>query len=107
MGDAIVVMTTFDRAEAAQEMANRLIERRLAACVQVIGPVLSTYRWEGKLENAREWLALIKTRAEHWPKIEQYMRERHGYETPEILAVPVAAVSEKYMGWLMSQTESG
>lgn len=104
MSGAIVVMTTFDNEDAAREMSDKLVEARMAACVQLIGPVTSTYRWQGKIEKTREWLALIKTRAEHWEPLEKFIRERHPYDTPEILALPAEAVSGKYLAWLMGET---
>lgn len=102
--ETIVVMTTLEQPEAAQELADSLIESRLAACVQVLGPIQSTYRWQGKVESAREWLALIKTRGDLWPAVERHIRQRHSYETPEIMALPAAAVSQPYLAWLMRET---
>lgn len=104
MSDAIVVMTTFDNPNAAQALANQLIGQRLAACVQVIGPMTSTYRWQGKIENSREWLALIKTRAQLWPALERFIRAHHGYDTPEIMAIPAESVSDTYLAWLIAET---
>ncbi|MEN6627972.1 MAG: divalent-cation tolerance protein CutA [Candidatus Sumerlaeia bacterium] len=105
MTEAIMVTITFDSAEKANEMARLILERRLAACIQVLGPVTSTYRWNGPIESAQEWLALIKTRHEHFESLELLVKEHHSYEVPEILAVPIVAGSRDYLDWLMNETE--
>ncbi|MCE5228033.1 divalent-cation tolerance protein CutA [bacterium] len=102
--DAIVVMTTFDNADAANALARQIVENRLAACVQVLPPMTSTYRWQSKIETAQEYLALIKTRRDHWPALEQFIREHHPYETPEILAIPAVEISDRYQKWLVAET---
>jgi periplasmic divalent cation tolerance protein len=96
----IQVFTTVERQEDAERIARALVEGRLAACVQVLGPVTSIYRWQGAIETGREWLCLIKSRAGLYPQIEEAIRGIHPYQVPEILAVPVAAGSPSYLEWL-------
>ena len=80
----IQVMTTVDDAEGAQRIADALVGARLAACVQVLGPIASTYRWQGEINNAQEWLCLAKTRADLYPQVEAAIRAAHSYDVPEI-----------------------
>ena len=94
-----VVTTTATQADA-QAIANALVERRLAGCIQIIGPITSTYRWEGKIETAEEWLCVIKSRADLYEALEEAIRDVHPYDVPEILAVPVTAGSKDYLDWL-------
>ncbi|MGQ9629876.1 MAG: divalent-cation tolerance protein CutA [bacterium] len=97
----IQVSTTVERREDAQRIAQTLVGRRLSACVQVIGPVSSTYWWKGKVETAEEWLCVVKSREELYEEIEGAIREVHPYEVPEILATPIVAGSEDYLRWLL------
>ncbi|MBV9280418.1 MAG: divalent-cation tolerance protein CutA [Chloroflexi bacterium] len=93
-------MTTTDSSEEARKIAGTVVERHLAGCVQVIGPISSTYRWEDGIETAQEWLCLIKTSAERFAELEGAILEVHSYDVPEILAVPVVAGSAAYLQWL-------
>jgi periplasmic divalent cation tolerance protein len=106
MSSAIQVTTSLASREAALGMAELLIEGRLAACVQVIGPVTSTYRWQGKVEQGEEWLCVAKTLSGIYPRLEAAIRGAHAYETPEIVAVPIVAGSETYLSWLAAQVAS-
>ena len=99
----IHVITATDKREDAERIARSLVEMRLDGCVQIVGQVTSIYRWRGKIETAGEWLCLIKTSAERYGAIEQAIRTVHPYETPEILAVPVAAGSRDYLEWLRGE----
>lgn len=103
MADCLQVLTTTPTREDAERLAGALVERRLAACVQVVGPIQSTYRWQGQIEVAEEYQCVVKTLAEIYPELEQAIRELHPYEVPEILAVPVAALSAAYREWLVAQ----
>lgn len=85
-------------------MAGGLVEARLAACVQIIGPVRSVYRWQGQVERADEVLLSIKTRAALYPQVEAAIRELHSYEIPEIVALPVAAGLPAYLDWIAAET---
>ena len=103
MTDAVQVFTTTGKKDDAKRIADALVERRLAACVQVVGPVTSTYRWQGKIETAEEWLCIIKSTRDLYAELESAVRELHPYEVPEILAVPVVAGSPAYLDWLKAE----
>jgi periplasmic divalent cation tolerance protein len=94
-----VFMTTETKADAEQ-IARALVERRLAGCVQVVGPISSIYRWQGAVETAEEWLCLIKASGAVYAELEAAIMELHPYETPEILAMPVSTGSNDYLAWL-------
>lgn len=103
MATFIQVLTTTDSREEAQRIARSLVERRVAGCVQVIGPIESTYWWNEKIETAEEWLCLIKTSQERFGALEAAIREIHSYDVPEILAIPIVAGHEPYLEWLSGQ----
>jgi periplasmic divalent cation tolerance protein len=103
MTDCIQVFTTTPKETNARKIAGALVKRRLAACVQVLGPIRSTYRWRGKIESSDEWLCLIKSTAALYPQLERAVRKLHPYEVPEILAVPVVAGSRDYLDWLATE----
>jgi periplasmic divalent cation tolerance protein len=106
MSDYIQVVTTTEHREDAERIARELVEVRLAACVQIVGPVTSIYRWRGKVETAQEWQCWIKSRSGLFPQIEQAIRRLHPYEVPEILAMPVIDGSPDYLKWLGDETAS-
>jgi periplasmic divalent cation tolerance protein len=95
------VTTTASRADA-RRIGRALVDRRLAACVQIVGPIESTYRWQGKVATAREWLCLIKTTSARYPQVATAIEALHPYDTPEIIAVPIVAGSRRYLDWLAS-----
>jgi periplasmic divalent cation tolerance protein len=105
MTDFLQMQTTFERQVDAERLATALLERRLAACVQIIGPIQSTYRWQGKVETAEEWLCLVKTRRNLYDEVERAIIELHPYQTPEIIAVPIIAGSRAYLDWVAAETE--
>lgn len=100
MMNFIQVMTTTETKAQAQAIARHLVEERLAACVQITDVVESTYRWKNKVETTREYLCLIKTREDLFPRVEAAVKKLHAYETPEIIAVPIVNGSEEYLKWL-------
>jgi periplasmic divalent cation tolerance protein len=100
MTQAIQVVTTVGSREEAQRIAESLISARLAACVQVIGPIASIYRWQGKLETSQEWLCTIKALRANYAALEAAIRATHSYQVPEILAFEVADGSRNYLDWL-------
>lgn len=104
MAEYIEVHTTIDSQEGAQKIANAIVSRRLAACVQVSGPITSTYWWEGKMEQAQEWVCTAKTRSELYSQLEQAIKEVHPYDVPEILAVDVVAGNTDYLKWVSQET---
>lgn len=105
MVDFIQVFTTTETKAEAETIAQALVARRLAGCVQIIGPIRSTYRWQGTVETAEEWLCLIKAAGSAYAELETAIKEIHPYDTPEILAMPVAAGSEDYLAWLQQTLE--
>ncbi len=98
-----MVTTTASR-EEADVISRALVEARLAACVQVVGPIESRYWWEGAVQVTQEWLCLAKTTASRYPQLEATIRELHSYDVPEIVAVPVAMGSEPYLRWVEQET---
>jgi periplasmic divalent cation tolerance protein len=100
MKSYIQITTTTETKEEAEKIAQYLVEQKLAACVQITGPIASTYRWKSKVENAQEWLCLIKTREDFYNKVETAIKKLHSYETPEIIAVPILKGSSEYLSWL-------
>ena len=103
MGKCIQVLTTTGTKEDADTIAKTLVEKRLAACVQIMGPVTSTYRWQGRVETAQEWQCLIKSRQDLFGELEKTIRAVHPYETPEIIATDIVAGGEDYLQWLQDQ----
>lgn len=94
-----VITTVASRAEG-DRLAALLVEQRLAACVQVVGPISSTYRWEGEVKVSEEWQCQIKTRAEFFNALKEAIRQHHSYETPEILAMPIGLGNADYLSWI-------
>ncbi len=103
MTDVIQVVTTTADKTGAEKIAGALVEQRLAACVQITGPVTSTFRWQGKIETCDEWLCTAKTRRDLYSQVETAIRALHGYDEPEILALPVVDGSTGYINWLNSE----
>jgi periplasmic divalent cation tolerance protein len=101
--DFVIVSTTIDNQDKAEQLARRLVEERLAACVHRI-PIQSTYRWKGKLESASEVLLQAKTKAELTDKVIAFIRELHPYELPEIIATPIVAGYRDYLAWVEQET---
>jgi periplasmic divalent cation tolerance protein len=100
MNDYIQVMTTTATREDAEKIAQALLAARQAACVQVLGPISSSYRWQGKIETSQEWLCLAKSRRGMYDLVEATICRLHPYEVPEILAIPIVAGSASYLAWL-------
>ena len=100
MESYIQVTTTTDKREDAEKIALALVEKKIAACTQIVGPITSIYRWKGNIETAEEWLCVIKSRKTLYEEIEKTIKAVHSYEVPEIIAVPIVAGSEDYLKWL-------
>jgi len=100
VGDAIVVLTTAGCHDEAATIAASLVDRRLAACVQVVPGVTSYYRWEGAVERSEEWLLVVKTTAERYNDVEHAIREGHSYAVPEVVRLTVDGGSAAYLDWL-------
>ena len=103
MGDHVMVLTTAGSDAQAEELARALVERRLAACVNIVNDVCSVYRWKGEVEREAEKLLLIKTSRGLFPKLRDALRELHSYELPEILMLPVLDGDPDYVKWLDDQ----
>ena len=102
--DHLQVQTTTDSADAAQEISRVLVGERLAACVQVVGPITSTYWWDDAVQVEQEWLCLIKTTADRYEALATRLREIHSYDVPEITALPITRGSSDYLGWIDTET---
>ena len=102
--ECVVVLVTAGSADEAAMLARALVDDRLAACVNVIGPVRSIYRWQGAVEDAAEHLLVIKARAADVAALEARVRALHSYDVPEVLALPVVAGSAPYLAWLADAT---
>ena len=102
-GAFVQVLVAVPSARLAADLSRRLLQQRLCACAQTLGPVTSRYRWQGKLEQAREWLLLLKTRTALLSRLEREIRRHHPYQVPEILALPVQSGSASYMEWLQRE----
>jgi periplasmic divalent cation tolerance protein len=105
MAEAYVqVTTTTDSRKEAAELAKSAVTERLAACAQLVGPIASTYWWEGEIESAEEWMVLFKTTTDCFEDLAARITEQHSYDTPEIIATPVVAGSAEYLSWVREQT---
>ncbi len=100
MSEGRQVTTTLPDRDAANRLGRRLVEERLAACAQVVGPVSSVYWWQGEVETAGEWYCHLKTTVGRVPALITRIRELHPYETPEIIAVPVTEGDAAYLHWI-------
>src|SRR5437016_4003333 len=104
-GDDFIVILVMAGGEAeAGTIAQALVEEKLAACVNIVGPARSVYRWSGAVETASEYMLVIKSRSRHFPALRQRIGELHSYEVPEIVAIPIAAGSKEYLQWLAEST---
>lgn len=102
--EALLVLSNLPDAASARALAEHLVSSRLAACVNILPPCRSVYRWQGALEEAEEVPLLIKTTAERYAELEAAIRERHPYELPEIVAVPMVLGLPGYLAWVDSET---
>lgn len=100
----IQVSTTVDSKARANRIATRLLRERVASCVQVFGPISSSYWWNGEIESLKEWYCLIKGRAEDYQSIEASIRKIHSYKVPEILATPILHGNPDYLRWIRTET---
>lgn len=96
----LVVLTTVSSSDEGNALAEKIINARLAACVQILPPMTSVYMWEGKLQKEGEHLLLIKTLPEKWEDLRDFITANHSYDTPEIVAVETEHVAESYRDWL-------
>jgi periplasmic divalent cation tolerance protein len=102
--ETLLVITTLPDADSAHALAHALVEQRLAACVNVLAPCRSVYRWQGKVEDAEEVPLLIKTNAARYAALEAAIRAAHPYELPEIVAVRIDKGLPAYLAWVAAET---
>ncbi len=106
MNKIVQITTTVDDQQAAQRIADHLVEARLAACVQLIGPIHSTYRWQGAVESSQEWMCVIKTTDECEAAAQEAIIRMHSYDVPEILVSEVRGGHGPYMDWVRQSTQT-
>ncbi len=104
LNEYILVFTTVEKREDADRIASSVVNKRVAACAQILGPIHSTYWWKGKVEQAEEWLLMMKTRQDLFSSLEKEIRAVHPYEVPEIIALPIVAGSASYLQWIEAET---
>ena len=107
MTEFIEVTTTTSSEQEARLIAHELVKNRLAACVQITGPIQSIYRWQGEVCEATEYRCTIKSTALHTTRIVESIQQHHSYETPEILVVAIANCAPDYADWLRMQVDDG
>jgi periplasmic divalent cation tolerance protein len=103
MSDYIQVLTTTPTKATAQAIAEALLREKLAACVQIVGPIESHYWWQGKIESATEWQCVAKSSLQLYTRLEAAIRREHSYEVPEILVTRVEAGNPAYLDWLQAE----
>ncbi len=104
MPESLVVFVTCGSEEEALKIAHVLVEERLAACVNLMSPIRSIYRWEGKIWDEKEWLLIIKTQTARVEDVEKKVQSLHSYSLPEIIALPIVTGSPSYLNWLKEMT---
>jgi len=100
MTDYRIVLTTAGSADEAERIASALVEAKLAACVNIVSPITSVYRWKGLVRKEQEWLLLIKTTAAAFENVSKKIRELHSYDLPECIQIPIEAGSGEYLNWI-------
>lgn len=100
MTDYRIVLTTAGSADEAERIATALVEAQLAACVNIVSPITSVYRWKGAVHKEREWLLLIKTRASAFETVSKKIREQHSYDLPECIQIPIEVGTAEYLNWI-------
>ena len=104
MTQFVVVFITCGSEEEASKIAHALVDERLAACANMISPIRSIYRWQGKICDEREWLLVVKTRETRFQDLEKKVKSLHSYQVPEIISLPILAGSSSYLSWLEEST---
>src|SRR5271157_3770139 len=106
MTDKRLILTTAGSEKEAQTIARSLVERRLAACVNIVPQVASIYRWQGKVEEAREWLLIVKTTTEAFGQVREAIAELHSYDVPECICLTIEDGSPNYLEWIAESVSS-
>lgn len=101
-----MALTTTDSAETADELARGIVDARLGACVQIVGPIRSVYRWEGAVQVEQEWQCLVKTTADRIDALTAHIKSHHTYDVPEVIVTPIIGGSEDYLSWVRQETSS-
>jgi len=104
MPESLVVFVTCASEEEGLKIAHALVQERLAACVNLMSPIRSIYRWEGKICDEKEWLLIIKTQTARFDDLEKRVKALHSYSVPEIIALPIVTGSPSYLNWLEEMT---
>jgi periplasmic divalent cation tolerance protein len=104
MIDCILILVTAGSETEAETIAKTLVEERLVACVNIVSPIRSIYRWEGKVADEREWLLIMKTPAARFAEVEARVKALHSYQVPEVIAIPIQDGSEAYLRWIRAGT---
>jgi periplasmic divalent cation tolerance protein len=102
--DVVLILTTVPAAARAETIARSLVDERLAACVNVLSPMTSFYRWQGRIEQEEERQIVIKTTRDRVPAVQTRLRDLHAYEVPEFLVLPVSDGSTGYLDWVRNET---
>jgi periplasmic divalent cation tolerance protein len=102
----VQVTFTIDDEAAAKRIARSIVEARLGACAQVVGPIHSTYWWAGKVEDATEWYCHVKTTTDRYDALEAHILDHHPYDTPEIISTPITQGSPAYLAWIQAETHA-
>ena len=103
--EPIIVLVTCGSEEEALKIANTLVEDHLAACVNLVSPIRSIYRWEGKVWDEKEWLLIIKTQKQRFGEVEKKVKSLHSYSVPEIISLPIIEGSSSYLNWIKENTK--
>jgi periplasmic divalent cation tolerance protein len=106
MTNYVQLITTMARRDEAEQMAQSVVDAHLAACVQIVGPITSVYRWQGKVETDEEWQCVMKSRQDVLPRLVEAVRRMHPYQVPEILVLPILWGSPEYLAWVDSEVNS-
>jgi len=106
MTNFIQITTTVIKLEEAIKITDNILNKKLAACAQIIGPIKSIYWWKNKIENKKEWLCIIKTKKHFFKKIEKLIKDIHSYELPEITVIPIINGSKEYLKWIDNEVKN-
>ena len=101
----LIVLTTLPDRLHARRLSELVLKKRLAACIQQVGPIESVYRWKKKVERAKEYLLILKTRTALFPRLKKILEKNHPYSVPEIVALPFAKANSAYLRWLQAETQ--
>ncbi|HUY46503.1 MAG TPA: divalent-cation tolerance protein CutA [Streptosporangiaceae bacterium] len=104
MPEYVQVLTTVDSENAGMRLGRGIVDARLGACVQIVGPIRSLYWWQGSVEDAQEWQLLVKTTAERVPTLQDHIKANHSYVIPEIIVTPITAGNPDYLNWISEET---